>query len=619
MQHNLSKHAKTWQSYGFPKWVRDASTPIKKQAKYNWSQVAGHVAVPPLDKWKRYAGKLTAYAKGRIKYYEIFNEPNGYLPAETYLPYLKAFYEEAKKNDPSCKIIGLCVTSDFGVVGDQFTTDMMKFGAGKYMDIASFHPYSGRELDSIKPADDYIANFRKSLGPEYEKTMPVWNTEIYYLYDNDRNVRYSQCEVNPARVTTRTMVDLGEGLKQAQQIHYLQLIQRRLTPEAWFTGHSAYEILPSSTYVAYNAMARFLEAAKPVDKFKLDCGVVAYIYRKDGKLLAGLWNYQHKKDVKADLSMFDLFDVYGNSIPAGKDMPVTDTPRYIKQGKLSDEAFIDALKNLKIELGIPVEAQPHARLVEFEGKKILYVTLFNGSAKDQTVTAGFSGNGLIAEKSVKIKIPAKEQKAVAIPLREAASKKNDPEIQFFIDGMLLRSKPQIHQGLMITAGTPVKLEKDDFSCTWNIAKKGNDVVLNLKVSDKTDSGKPDGRKMWEQDCIELFFDNDPLELMRLNGVYYTPATFRLFVLPRLDKEKQLVGWFDPKSQFRIGDFKHSVKVSPDGYEVEITMPSEKISGIIGLDVKVSDAVSGKKAYRSAAWSSGKKGHLYRTAFNLIKF
>ena len=620
IQHNLSKHQKSWMSYGFPKWIRDASTPVK-HAKYNWtsSLVVGHTAVPPLEKWKIYADKLTAHAKGRIRYYEIFNEPNGFLSAETYFPYLKAFYEEAKKNDPDCRIAGICVTSDFGAIGDQFTTDLMKCGAGKYMDIASFHPYSGRELDSIKPADDYIANFRKCLGPEYEKTMPVWNTEIYYVYDNDRTVRYSDGEMNPARVTARMMVDLGEGMKQAQQLNYLQLVQRRLFPEGWFNGSSVCEILPNSTYVTFNAMARFLEAAKPVAKFKLNCGVVAYIFRKDGKLLAGLWNYQHKKDIKADLSMFDLFDVYGNEIPAAKDMPVTDTPYYLKPGKLSDEAFIDAVKNMKIEMGIPIEIQPHARLLEFEGKKILYVTLINGSAKDQTVTAGFTGSGLTAAKSVKAEIPAKSKKTVAIPLREMASAKNEPEIRLFINGTLIRFKLQIHEGVMIQSGTPVKLEKDDFNCTWNIAKKGNEVVLNFKVADKTDSGNPDGRNMWEQDCIEIFFDNDPLTLFGLKAMNYTPETFRLFVLPRLEKEKQLVGWFDPKSRFKIEDFKHSVKVSPDGYEVEITMPADKISDIIGFNVKASDALSGKKAHCSTAWSNRKMGHLYRTAFNVIKF
>ena len=617
LQRYASAHTQSWNPFTFPKWVRDTSTPVKL-VKYNWPQIK-HSDVPPLDKWKRYVSKLTAHAKGRIKYYEVFNEPNGYLPAEIYFPYLKAFYEEAKKSDPSCKVVGLCVTSDFGTVGDQFTTDMMKLGAGKYMDIASFHPYSGRELNSIKPADDYIENFRKCLGPEYEKTMPVWNTELYFLYDNDPNIRHSDREVNPARATARTMVDLGEGVQQAQQIDSQQLIQRQLFPEGWYNSSSLRQILPNSTYVAFNAMARFLEAAVPVAKFKLDSGVIAYIFRKDGRLLAGLCNYQHKKDVKADLSMFDLYDVYGNSVPSAKSMPVTDIPYYLKPGKLSDEAFTDAVKNLKIEVGIPVEAQPHARLVDVEGKKILYVTLVNVSGKDQKVIAGFSGNGLTAVKNVNAEIPARKTTVIAILLRKAASQKKDPEVQLFINGTLIRSKLQLHNGLMIPAGTSVKLEKGDFNGSWSIAKKGSDVVLNFKVADKTNSGESAGREMWEQDCIEIFFDNDPLELIGLNGRHYTPQTFRLFILPRLDKEKQLVTWLDPKSPFKTADFKHTVKVSPEGYEAEITFPAEKVSGIIGFDVKISDAQPGKKAHRTAAWSSQDKGYIYRSIFNLIKF
>lgn len=623
MRPYMTKHQQSYIPWGVPRWIRDASIPVKL-AEYNWSQVKNrppskYPAVPPLDKWKAYAGKLTAHAKGRIRYYEIFNEPNGYMSAESYFPYLKAFYEEAKKSDPECRIVGICVTSDFGVTGDQFTTDLMKSGAGKYIDIASFHPYSGRELNSVKPADDYIANFRKCLGPEYEKTMPIWNSELYFLYDNDPNIRYSDHEVNPARATARVMVDLGEGMRQSIQICYEQLVQRQLFPEGWYNRSSLCQFLPNSTYVAYNAMARFLEAAKPVAKFKLNNGAVAYIYRKDGRLLAGLWNYQHKENVKVDLRIFDLYDVHGNSVPAVKDMSVTDIPYYLKPGKLSGEAFIDAVKNLKIELRFPVEAQPHARLIEFEGKKTLYVTLMNGSGKNQKGLAGFSGDGLTAVKSVETEIPAGETRVIAIPLCEAASITKAPELQLYINGTLSRFKLQIHKGHMISAGTPVKLEKEDFNCNWSIVKKGNDVVLKFKVADKTDSGNPAGRDMWQQDCIELFFDTDPLELHGMNGKHYTSATFRLFVLPRLDKEKQLVSWLDSKSRFKATDFKHTVKVSSDGYEVEITMPAEKVSGIIGLDVKVSDALPGKKAHRSAGWSGRKRNNIYRTTFNLIKF
>lgn len=602
---------------GFPQWVRDASIPVKI-AKYNWQRVAGTVYVPPLDMWRAYADHLTAHAKGRIKYYEVFNEPNGYLPAEVYFPYLKTFYEEAKKNDPSCKIM-FCVTSDFGATGDQFTTDMMKQGAGKYMDIASFHPYSGRELNSVIPADQYISNFRKIFGSESGKNVPIWNSELFYLYDNDRNVPNSELEVNPARITARMMVDLGEGVQQATQLYQYQFIQRRLVPEGWYDWVSNCEFLPSSTYVAFNAMARFLEAAKPVEKIFFDGGSVAYIFRKDGKLLAGLWNYQHKSNAKADLSMFDLYDVYGNQISAKKDMPVTDTPYYLKQGNLSDKTFMDAVKNLKFKMGIPIEPQPHARIADFNGRKILYVTLINVTDKERTAAIGFSGDGLTSSKTVSIKIPAKSKYVAEIPLRESKTASGEPTLSVYTEGSISRAKLKLHKNTMILAGTPVTLEKDDFKCTWNITGEGNNVILRFKVVDTTDSGESAGRDMWQQDCIEIFFDNDPLKLIGLNAEIYTPETFRMFVMPRLAEDKQFVSWIDPKSRFKASDLKYSSKVTPDGYEVEITILNENIADIIGLDVKVSDALPGKKAHRSAGWFTGKGSNMYRTVFNLIRF
>ncbi len=617
-ERNVSKQRRSYSYPGFPQWIYDVSIPVKT-AKYNWASTAGSVYVPPLDKWRIYANRLTSRAKGRIKFYEIFNEPNGYLPAEVYYPYLKTFYEEAKRNDPACKIIGLCATSDLGAKGNQFIVEAMKLGAGKYMDAASFHPYAGRELNSMDPADKHIRDIRQCLGPEYEKNMPVWNSELFYLYDNDRNVRNSEYELNPARVTARMLVDIGEGVQQATQVYQYQIIQRRIFPESWSNGVSC-EILPTSTYVALNAMARFLEAAKPTVKFLFDGGVAAYVFRKDGKLLAGIWNYKRKPQIKADLSMFDLYDVYGNAITAASAMPVTDTPYYLKQGKLSDEAFMNAIKNLKLIQGIPIEIQPHARIIEFNDKKTLYVTLINVTNKMQSVIAGFSGNGLTAAQTVKYQIPAKGKCVAAIPLRKSPTTSCEPVMKLYIAGEIFQTKLQLHNNSMLPAGSAVAMAKDDFKCNWSIAKQGNNAILNIKVIDKTDSGAFAGkREMWQQDCIEIFFDNAPLELSGPHAEHYTPETFRIFVMPRIEKDKQFVAWIAPDSRFSKSDLKFTSKITPNGYEIEIMISNKNIADIIGLDVKATDAMPGKKAHRSAGWTTGKKSNMYRTDFNLIKF
>ena len=54
----------------------------------------------------------------------------------------------------------------------------IKLGAQKYLDGISFHPYNARTLGSLFPADRQIQELRAIAG----KT-PVWNGEMYYLYD----------------------------------------------------------------------------------------------------------------------------------------------------------------------------------------------------------------------------------------------------------------------------------------------------------------------------------------------------------------------------------------------------------------------------------------------------
>ena len=346
---------------------------------------------------------------------------------------------------------------------------------------------------------------------------------------------------------------------------------------------------------------------------------MAYIYRKDGKLLAGFWNYKRKPQVKADLSKFDLYDVYGNSLPAVKDMPVTDTPYYLKQGKLSFDAFMAAVRNLKFNKGNPIEIQPHARIAEANGKLTLYATLLNETNKEQQLVAGFSGNGLTAEKTVRTIIPAKGKCVIEIPLKKAPMASGEPTLNVYVQGELIRTKLKLHKNFMIQAGIPITLEKDDLKCTWNIVKCDKNIVLRLKVTDKTDSGVPAGREMWQQDCIELFFDNNSLEMIGPHAETYTPDTFRIFILPRLSGEKQFASWIKPGSRFKASDLKCSLQTTLDGYEAEITIANKDIAAIIGFDINVSDALPGKKAHRSIRWAVGKKSHEYRSDFNLIKF
>ena len=109
----------------------------------------GAVGIPPIkteeekEAWRNYVAATVEHFKGRIHYYEVWNEPDGEWcwkygsnPVE-----LAEFTKETaivcKKTDPQCEVIGLtlCWSEDFA-------TEFAKTGVLDYIDGVSYHTYS---------------------------------------------------------------------------------------------------------------------------------------------------------------------------------------------------------------------------------------------------------------------------------------------------------------------------------------------------------------------------------------------------------------------------------------------------------------------------------------------
>ncbi|MFA6294013.1 MAG: LamG-like jellyroll fold domain-containing protein, partial [Victivallales bacterium] len=119
---------------------------------------------------------VTRY-KGKVKYWEILNEPNsGHsqgMTAAIYVKFLKEAYDIIKGIDPEAKVVGPCGTSNY----QEWTEEVLAAGGGEYLDILSFHNYIGASpiencfnagrVESVK------ASMRKHIG----KLLPMWNSE----------------------------------------------------------------------------------------------------------------------------------------------------------------------------------------------------------------------------------------------------------------------------------------------------------------------------------------------------------------------------------------------------------------------------------------------------------
>jgi hypothetical protein len=116
---------------------------------------------------------LATRYKGKVKYWEIINEPNAHgIKPEDYVELLKQAHAIFKEIDPEAKIVGPCGTSNY----HQWTEEVLAAGGGPYFDIMSFHNYVGdsplkhMELGKVEAVK---ASMREHIGRE----LPMWNSE----------------------------------------------------------------------------------------------------------------------------------------------------------------------------------------------------------------------------------------------------------------------------------------------------------------------------------------------------------------------------------------------------------------------------------------------------------
>jgi len=125
------------------------------------AKVFGAVGCPPIktaeerEAWHAYVAALTAHYKGRVAWYEVWNEPDGVWcwkhgpDGKEYGEFVKATAAAARSGDAQAKIIGgsTCLR-DLAWLNDVLAT-----GAGACMDALTYHSYSPDEQDSFARID----------------------------------------------------------------------------------------------------------------------------------------------------------------------------------------------------------------------------------------------------------------------------------------------------------------------------------------------------------------------------------------------------------------------------------------------------------------------------------
>ncbi len=141
----------------------------------------GEAALPKdIELWRRYIKKVATRYVGRVRNYEIWNEPN--LPKffsgspEDAVPLTCAAQEVLKEIDPSIRLVSPAPTGAYGV---PWLKRFFAAGGGKCIDVVGFHFYNSH----LDPESHITLNakIRTAMAEANVTAMELWNTETGWL------------------------------------------------------------------------------------------------------------------------------------------------------------------------------------------------------------------------------------------------------------------------------------------------------------------------------------------------------------------------------------------------------------------------------------------------------
>ena len=170
IQLNQTRNADMIYTFGrTPQW---ASSQPTTSGTYGPGQCA-----PPADMavWDAYVTAIVTHAAGRIKYWEIWNEPSspgfycGDMP--TLVTMAAHAWKIIKKIDPTALVLSPPMTDTLGPV---WAGDFLYLGGAAYVDVISFHGYSSFQAEDINAI---VASYRFVMAANGVANKPLWDTE----------------------------------------------------------------------------------------------------------------------------------------------------------------------------------------------------------------------------------------------------------------------------------------------------------------------------------------------------------------------------------------------------------------------------------------------------------
>ena len=198
-----------------PKWA--AARPDENSA-FGPKAKGGASEPKDMDDWRNYIRAVVSHCKGKVRYYEGWNEPNNNAVScyftgtkDKLIELQKEIYEITKSIDPDAMVVSPSIVSDY-----LYLDYLLEHGMDRYCDILGFHFYSVPE--GMQRGISVV----QSLMAAYKVSKPLWDTEAGWPIRTSKRSNVISAE-NMYAVTADTA---GEYFARAYILNWAMGVER---------------------------------------------------------------------------------------------------------------------------------------------------------------------------------------------------------------------------------------------------------------------------------------------------------------------------------------------------------------------------------------------------------
>jgi hypothetical protein len=346
-----------------------------------WPGWADTNGLPDLDKWQTFVNQLVTHYSGRVRYWEIWNEPIYDFTPQFYAQMLQRAGTAIRQADPTAKIVAMGGVYDpnwivqvMGILGTNWS---------QCVDVIATHLYPPSNEPSVGETEASGVAFKQQVIGPYG--VEVWNTETgawdqgFYKGANsdfapggepmwpylDSERYFEGCYYQAENVLINFLQCVGNGLTK-----YFYYDSRIYATPAYLRSHTTmleYDDTIRSKGVAYAIAGYFLGNSVGLGSVSPSTNTTyAYLFGSSSNATVALWSKDRlNHSLQLSVSGWKLFDSMGNEVAVTNSTVVYGrTPVYVQSSSLSTNVLGAAFQGATVA-ALADSTPPNVSIDEF--------------------------------------------------------------------------------------------------------------------------------------------------------------------------------------------------------------------------------------------------------------